>query len=258
MDRWAEGDNYERFMGRWSRPVAHEFVRWVTAPHGLRWLDVGCGTGALLGTIVGAAEPRRVAGVDPSPGFIAAARARIGDGPDLRIADAQSLPFEDGAFDLAVSGLALNFVPDPEEALREMRRVTAPGGTVAAYVWDYADGMQMLRAFWDAAIDLDPDSARLDEGTRFPLCAPAPLRELFTGAGLGSVTTGAVEVPTAFADFDVYWSPFLGGQGPAPSYVATLDAARRQRLAERLRDTLAPDGGPISLIARAWTVRGVA
>ncbi len=170
MDTWQEGSTYDGYMGRWSRHLANEFVGWLNVPVDSRWVDVGCGTGALAEAIAQSASPTSVAGIDPSPGFIAAAKARLGAGADLRVGDAQLLPFDDGGFDAAVSAIALNFVPDPRLAVREMARVTAKGGVVATYLWDYAEGMEMIRLFWDAAVALDPSIAHLDEATRFPLC----------------------------------------------------------------------------------------
>jgi SAM-dependent methyltransferase len=156
-----------------------------------------------------------------------------------------------------VSGLVLNFVPDPAAAAAELARVAAPGGVVAAYVWDYAEGMALIRHFWEAATALDPAAADEAEGRRFPLCRPDPLRELWTGAGLRRVAVEPIDVTTQFRDFDDYWAPFLGGQGPAPGYVATLDDRHRAALRDRLRSALptAPDGTVI-LTARAWAVRG--
>jgi SAM-dependent methyltransferase len=202
---WSSGEAYEPYVGRWSRLVAREFLAWLAVSPGQRWLDVGCGTGALTQTIMGLAEPRAVTGVDPSEGYIAYACAST---PDARVrfdvGDAQALPAEAGAYDAVVSGLALNFVPDPGPALAEMARVTRPGGVVAAYVWDYAGQMQLMRHFWDAAVALDPRARELDEGRRFPLCHPEPLARLFTAARLHDVVTHAIAVPTLFRDFDEY------------------------------------------------------
>jgi SAM-dependent methyltransferase len=255
---WNVGEAYERYVGRWSRAVAEEFVRRLGVPAGRSWLDVGCGTGALTSAVLRAGGPAAVHGVDPSGGFLAHARREIDD-PRARFAvgDARALPFPDARFDAAVSGLVLNFVPEPEAAVAELARVVAPGGVVGAYLWDYADGMQMIRLFWDAATALDPAAAEVDEGRRFPLCRPESLRTLWTGAGLTDVEVEPIEVPTRFRDLDDYWTPFLGGQGPAPGFVATLDGDRRAALHALLgeRLPLAADGS-ITLSARAWAVSG--
>jgi SAM-dependent methyltransferase len=255
---WADGGRYERFMGRWSALVAPELLAWLGAPAGLAWLDVGCGTGALSAAVAATARPAALAGVDPSGGFLGAARRRPGAGA-LRVAraDALRLPFADASFDRVVSGLVLNFVPDAGRAVAQMARVLRPGGEVGVYVWDYADGMQMLRRFWDAAAAVDPQVAALDQAERFPVCRPQALQALAEGAGLHAVATTALVVPTVFADLDDYWSPFLGGQGPAPGYVATLDDAHRERLrAELVRRLPAEPDGSVRLHARAWAVRG--
>ena len=258
-DVWASGDAYEPYVGRWSRLVGREFVAWLRLPAGLRWLDVGCGTGALSQTILERAAPREVVGVDPSEGYVAHARTHLSNPRgSFRVGDAQALPFPDATFDTVVCGLVLNFVPDKQRALGEMRRVVKRGGTVAAYVWDYAGGMQLMRHFWDAAVALDPAARELDEGRRFPICKPGPLAELFRRSGVGEVETRAVDVPTVFRDFDDYWTPFLGGQAPAPGYCMSLSEERRATLRELIRAALprAADGG-ISLVARAWAVRGL-
>lgn len=256
-DRWERGDPYERYIGRWSRRIAPRFLSWLDAPRQRRWLDVGCGTGALTGAILEQASPAAVTGVEPSEGFLATAVQRLGARAQLLRGSAAQLPLPDAHADVTVSGLVLNFTPDPAAALAELARVTARGGTVAAYVWDYASGMQLIRLFWDAAIALDGRAAALDEGPRFPLCNPDALAALFTAAGLQRVQTAALEVETRFADFDDYWLPFLGGQGPAPAYAASLDDAARMRLRDRLRADLPtqPDGA-IVLRARAWAVKG--
>ncbi|HUL58003.1 MAG TPA: methyltransferase domain-containing protein [Anaeromyxobacteraceae bacterium] len=255
---WAIGAAYDRYVGRWSRLVAREFLGWLAASPSSRWLDVGCGAGALVEAILERDAPRSVLGIDRSEGFVAHARARIADvRARFEVGDAAALPVADGAFDAVVSGLVLNFVESPAQMVAEMARACRPGGTVALYVWDYAGGMELMRAFWSAARELDPGAAALDEGVRFPLCAPGPLAELLAGAGLSGVATRAIDVPTSFRDFDDYWSPFLGGQGPAPAYAMSLPAERRAALRDRIRAALptAPDGS-ILLDARAWAVRG--
>jgi SAM-dependent methyltransferase len=221
-------------------------------------LDVGCGTGALAETILSVADPGEVVGVDPSPAFVAFARDRLGD-PRVRfdVGDARALPADPATFDAVVAGLVLNFVPEPGEAVAEMARVARPGGTVAAYVWDYAEGMQMMRHFWDAAVELDTAARELDEGSRFTLCRPDPLADLFRSTGLHSVEVRAIEVPTVFRDFDDYWSPFLGAQAPAPAYAMSLSEDRRAELRDRIRASLPTNAkGEHHLTARAWAVRG--
>jgi SAM-dependent methyltransferase len=228
-DVWASGDAYEPFVGRWSRRVAREFIEWLGLASNARWLDVGCGTGALTQTIL-ATAPREVLGVEPSEGFIAHARRHTQDSrARFQVGDAEALPVPEGYFDVAVSGLVLNFVPDPSRAAAKMRRAVRVGGAVAAYVWDYADGMQLLRRFWDAAIVLDPAACELDEGRRFPLCRREALRSLLNDVGLEQTEVQAIDVPTVFKNFDDYWSPFLGGQGPAPGYCASLPDDRHAR-----------------------------
>ena len=250
-DVWEVGDAYEAYVGRWSRRVAAEFVGWLGVPPGRRWLDAGCGTGALTTAVLGCA-PAEVVAVDPSRGFLTAVR-----GAGRVAGDAAALPLRTGGFDAVVSGLALNFVPRPAAAVAEFARVAAPGAVVASYVWDYAGGMRMMRLFWDAAAEVDPAGAALDEGDRFPICREPALRAAWTAAGLTGVTTRAIEVPTVFAGFDDYWQPFLGGQGAAPAYLARLDDDRRAAIRDRLRSRLpvAPDG-TIALTAAAWAVRG--
>jgi SAM-dependent methyltransferase len=256
-DTWERGDPYEQYVGRWSRRVAPRFLAWLRIPAGRRWLDVGCGTGALSAAILDQGAPASLTGIEPSAGFLASARRQLGGRAVLHQASATQIPLGDGSVDVVVSGLVLNFVPDPRAALAEMTRVTGPGGTIAVYVWDYAGGMELMRVFWDAAIALDPAAAKLDEGVRFPLCRPEPLAELFTAAGLQSVEVTAIDVPTPFTAFADYWQPFLGGQGPAPAYAMSLDEAARTRLRDRIRERLpAAADGSISLTARAWAARG--
>jgi SAM-dependent methyltransferase len=255
---WEVAEAYERYVGRWSLPVAAEFVAWLALPGGLRWLDVGCGTGALSAAIDAGAAPLLVQGIDRSDGFVEYARQRTERATSrFSVGDALELPVADSTFDVAVSGLVVNFLADPRRAIAELRRAVLPGGTVALYVWDYAEGMQLIRCFWDAAVELDAEARTLDEGRRFPLCQPDALAALFNEAGLHQVETRSIVAPTLFTDFDEYWEPFLGGQGPAPSYVASLAEPARDALRERLRASLPTSvDGSISLSARAFAVRG--
>jgi SAM-dependent methyltransferase len=256
---WTAGDRYDAYVGRWSRLVAREFIEWLRLPARLRWLDVGCGTGALTETILACAAPAELMGIDPSEEFVAAASNRLqGRWVRFQIGETRALPLEDTAFDVVVSGLVLNFVPAPATAVAEMRRVVRAGGTVALYVWDYAGEMQMMRHFWNAAIALDPSARPLDEGERFPICKPEHLLGLFKACGLKEPQCTILDVPTVFRNFDDLWSPFLGGQGPAPTYLDTLSADRQARLREHVRARLpiAKDGS-IHLMARAFAVRGI-
>ena len=256
-DTWERGSPYERYVGRWSRKVAPPFLSWLGVAAGRRWLDVGCGTGALCAAIVDQCAPASVVGLEPSEGFLKTARENLGGRVSLHQGDATAIPLGDASVDAAVSGLVLNFVPDPRAALLEMSRVTGKGGTIAAYVWDYGGRMDLMRLFWDAAVELDPRAAKMDEGVRFPLCRPEALERLFAGARLEAIEVKPIDVATAFANFDDYWAPFLGGQGPAPAYVMALEETARARLRERMCERLPTlADGSISLTARAWAIRG--
>ncbi len=257
-DHWAAGNLYEPYVGRWSRLVAKDFLQWLALPAQLDWLDVGCGTGALTQTILQQMQPRSVTGIDPSAGFIDYAKAHVSDPRvTFEVADAQSLPVQSARFDVAVSGLVLNFVPKPLLAAQEMARAVRPEGVVAAYVWDYGGKMELMRYFWDSAVALDPSASKFAEGLRFPICQPPALTALFDEAGLREVQTHTIDAPTTLRDFDDYWNPFLGGQGPAPGYAMSLSEEHRGALRDRIRATLPIAGdGSISLIARAWAVRG--
>ena len=192
---WAAGDKYEPYIGRWSRLVAARFLDWLDVADSKRWVDVGCGTGALLQTILATRKPTLVSGVDRSENFLRhAGQGSGGERPLLAVSDGQSLPFVSAVFDLAVSGLVLNHVPQPENMVREMSRVTRSGGVCALYVWDYASKMELLRYFWDSASDLDPEAAKLDEAF-FPVCQPGPLKALFEGCGLVDVEVRRLTFP---------------------------------------------------------------
>jgi SAM-dependent methyltransferase len=258
-DVWASGDAYEPYVGRWSRLVARKFIDWLSIPAHRDWLDVGCGTGALTEIILEKANPRRVHGVDPSEGFVNYSSHHVRDArATFQVGDARDLPVDEATFDSVVSGLVINFVPDQIRAITAMRKAARAGGAVAAYVWDYAGEMQMMRRFWDAAVALNPTARDLDEGSRFPTCHPDPLRKLFQTAGLHEVAVEAIDVPTVFKDFDDYWTPFLGGQAPAPGYCMSLSDDTRTALRERIRQSLPINSnGSINLIARAWAAKGI-
>ena len=257
FDVWNQGDPYERYVGRWSRLVAQPFLDWLAMPRALGWLDVGCGTGALTSAILSAAEPREVFAVEPSEGFLSIARRRLQDKATLLSGNATRIPLPDASVDVVVSGLVLNFVPTLADALSEMQRVARPEGTIAAYVWDYAEGMELMRHFWDAAVSLHPAARAEDEGLRFPLCRPPSLSQAFQRAGLSDVEVAPVVIETRFRDFEDYWTPFLGGQGPAPAFACSLDESARNALRDRIHAGLPVAGnGSIGLHARAWAVRG--
>jgi SAM-dependent methyltransferase len=256
-EAWDGADRYERYMGRWSRQVAPRFLNWLDEPHRQRWVDVACGTGSLTKTVLEIADPVSVVGIDQSAAYLDFARRSIIDArADFKVGDASALPVEDSVADVVVSGLALHFASDPSAAVKEMCRATGPGGRVASYVWDYADGMEFIRLFWLAAAAVDASAAELDQGTRFPLCAPDALHRLHAAIGMIDVTTEGLQIPTVFEDLDDLWLPFLGGQGATGRYCTQLDAPHL----ERIRDELAVrlpirSDGSIALTARAWAVK---
>ncbi len=255
---WTNGGAYEAWMGRWSRLVVREFLSWLNVPASQRWLDVGCGTGAITQAILEKAMPETVKAIDRSEGFVSYARAQIKDQrASFESGDAQSLPFETESFDAVISGLVLNHLPVPAQAIAEMTRVARVGGTVAAYVWDYAGDMQPIRYFLDAVEALNPGRVNLAENLGVAICRPEELTRLFKQAGLQVVAARSIDIATHFGDFNDYWLPFLGGQGPLPGYATSLTEEKRNELAEFLRSRLpiATDGS-IPLKARAWAVRG--
>jgi SAM-dependent methyltransferase len=255
---WASGAAYDPYMGRWSRLVAADFIRWLDVPREGRWLDVGCGTGALSQTILEEGFPKEVVGIDVSANYIEFARHKLADPRiSFMLGDAHTLPEHTGRYDAVVSALALNFIAEPSRAVRAMAEAKRAGGVVAAYVWDYAGEMQLLRYFWDAAVTLNPEVSSLDEGRRSPICNPTSLEKLFSDAGLGNVQATAIDVPAYFPNFDDYWLPFLGGQGTVASYAMSLSEEHRGELRECIRARLpvAVDGS-IRMLLRAWAVKG--
>jgi SAM-dependent methyltransferase len=246
-------------MGRWSRLLAPKFISWLQVPSGIHWLDVGCGTGALTDAICRVADPASVIGCDPSEPFVSYARDnRTDERSSFVVAGAGELPTRLGGYDSVTSLLVLNFLPEPGVAIDEMRHITRSGGVVSACVWDYRGRMDYLRCFWDTASRVDPKSSELDEGKRFSICRPEALDELFSGAGLRDVCIAPIEINTVFTDFNQYWQPFLGGTGPAPSYVGSLEVEQRTALAREIKRVIPKrDDGTIVLLARAWAVRGI-
>jgi len=257
-ETWTAPEAYEWRAGRWSRLVGHEFIAWLALREDLAWLDVGCGTGILTQVILERCAPRRVAGIDPDKQSLSRACEQVRDPrAEFHCGHAEQLPFANGEFDAATSGLVLNMLDDPPTAVAEMKRVLRPGGTLACYVWDFGGEMQMMRRFWDAAIALDSGAQEKDQATRFPNCNPEFLSRLFRDAGLGAVETRGIVVPTVFADFEDYWAPMVRGDGTIPNYCASLSNQQLARLRQRLESSLAraPDG-KIHLTARAWAVCG--
>jgi SAM-dependent methyltransferase len=257
MDRWTSGAHYDQWMGRWSRLLAQEFLNWLNLPPGLRWLDVCCGSGVVTEAIVERNAPASIAGVDASPEQIDFARQhRAQPNVTFKTGDAMALPFADSSFDVAVCGLGLNYIPNPVQALEDFRRVVHPGGAIAVYVWDYAQGARFLREFWDQAIAVDAEAAAFDQARRFPMCTPEGLRSLFEHVLLQDVSLYALEVVTHFTSFDDYWAPLLTGQGSAPNYLATRDKKTQTAIRERLRAVLPTNAqGAIDLPAHAWAIR---
>jgi ubiquinone/menaquinone biosynthesis C-methylase UbiE len=256
-DNWSSGDPYEYFMGRWSKQMAPLFLQWLNVPFHKSWLDLGCGTGALSEAIANTCKPESLFCVDPSAAFLSKAKARNLQQSNFLVGSASDIPIAGDSVDIVVSALALNFFPDLTTAFSEMKRVLKPGGTIAAYVWDYSDKMQFLRLFWDAAREIDTEAYQLDEGNRFPLCHLETLQQTFENAGLSNVESHFLDVDTVFKNFDDYWNPFLGGQGPAPSYLASLTAEKQQELKSTLQKKLLVEpGSSIKLLARAIAVQG--
>jgi SAM-dependent methyltransferase len=255
---FSAGDAYEGFMGRWSRDLAPLFVRFAGVRDGDAVLDVGSGTGALSAAVALAAPSSRIVGIDPAAPYVAFAQAReAGDFVRFEVGDAQHLRFADETFDRTLSLLNLNFIPDPSKALNEMIRVTRSGGTVAAAVWDYGRGMEMLRVFWDEAVALSPDADPKDE-RHMSFSRSGELATLWRTHHLENVVETPIAIQTRFTSFEDYWSPFMRQQGPAGAYVASLAPGAVDELRSRLGRRLIAghSDGPIVMEARAWAVRG--
>ncbi|MCB1436965.1 MAG: methyltransferase domain-containing protein [Rhodobiaceae bacterium] len=256
FDAWSAGQNYEHYMGRWSRRIAARYVDWLAAPANADWLEIGCGTGALTEAVLGRGEPHSITATDQSADFVAHARAATTD-PRARfeVGDSSRLPASDGSIDVVTSGLVLNFIPDRPAALAEMHRVLKPKGLLSFYVWDYpGGGVGFIDGFWKAAGEIDPRADALNERVRFPFCTGEALAGLCRQAGFEAPLAEPIEIETLFPDFESFWHPFTLGAGPAPGYCASLAAEQRAMLRVRLEQELGTDG-PISLAARAWAVK---
>jgi SAM-dependent methyltransferase len=252
----APAEAYDRLIGRYAPSLAAAVLQAIPVERGQRALDVGCGPGALTRALAGALGPESVCAVDPSAPFVEACRARV-PGADIRLGAAEALPFEEGQFDVVLSQLVVNFMTDAVGAVREMRRVARSGGVVASCVWDYADGMTLLRRFWDAALTVDPEGAPArDEGRVMRFCTRDALEGLWRDAGLDEVCSGELRASADYDDFDSLWAPFESGVAPSGAYAAALDPSRRAALRNELRRLLGNPVGPFTLPARAWLAAG--
>jgi SAM-dependent methyltransferase len=243
-------DRYDRFMGRYSGPLAPVFANFAGVAHGQRVVDVGCGPGALTAELVGRLGADAVSAVDPSESFVTAARERH-PGVDVQQAAAEELPFADHAFGAALAQLVVHFMADPVAGLREMARVTSAGGVVAACVWDHAGGRGPLSTFWEAARDLDPD---VEDESDLAGARQGHLVELFEAAGLRDIEDGDLSVDVEHPSFEEWWEPYTFGVGPPGGLVARLDPDRQDQLRERCREIL-PDA-PFVVSAHVWAARG--
>lgn len=259
-DKWNNADSYESYIGRWSRLVAYEFIKWINQGDNLTWLDAGCGTGALSDTISKLTKPKKIIGIDPSDNHIQFAKDyfRLNDRASFLVGDATKIPLQDNSVDIVVSGLVLNFINDIRKAIAEFKRVCRNNGMICGYVWDYSAKMEMIRYFWDAAIFLSDDAIEKDEAVRFPLCNANLFRQLFQSEGLSDIETTLIDVPAIFNDFDDFWKPFLSAQGPAPGYCMSLPEEDRQELKQKIFESLPVENdGSIHLIAGAIAIKAM-
>ena len=255
---FSAATDYELFMGRWSRRLAPEYIAFAGVKNGDRVLDVGTGTGSLASALETTMTSSEIVGIDPSEGFIGYAKKNAkSNRTSFETGDAQALRFQDKTFDQTMALLVMNFIPDHNKAIGEMRRVTRPQGVVSACVWDYNEGMQMLRFFWDEAVAFDPAIEPKDE-RHMKLSREGQLGELWKRVGLVNIQEKPLSIDQAYQSFDDYWGSFLRGAGPGGAYVVSLSDKSRQELETRMRKRLLGnrEDGPFVLKARAWCVRG--
>ncbi len=257
-DKWNSGDPYEYFMGRWSTLMALTFLDWLNFPYDKSWLDLGCGTGALSENIYLRCNPTNLTCLDPSAEFLKKAEKRLKGNGNFVVGNASNIPVNENSFDIIAMGLSLNFFPNLKSTFSEMKRVLKQEGTIAAYVWDYSEGMEFIRFFWDAAFEIDPNSHSLDEGNRFPICDINKLKLEFENAELSNIKASYLTIETNFRNFEDYWNPFLGAQGPAPGYLASINKTLQYNLKEMLYRKLKIElNGSIKLQAKAIAIKGV-
>jgi ubiquinone/menaquinone biosynthesis C-methylase UbiE len=258
---WSGSKAYDEFMGKWSLLVARKFLGWLGESdiiENKKWLDVGCGTGVLSYEIANTSQPTSVLGIDPSAQYLPKYSDQSSDIIEFKVGSGNKLPVNQSEFDFIVSALALNFMSNKIESIKEMLRVLKPGGIIALYVWDYAEKMEFLRYFWDGVIKTDSSSIKFDEAQLFPICNIDNLTELFSSCGVNSIITKEIIIDTTFSNFDEYWTPFLGGQGPAGNYLQLHDEKKRKKIRDRVKEHLPiSDDGTINLIARAFAIKGV-
>lgn len=257
---YADGEAYEKFMGRWSRVSGREFVRWLDRPKDLVWLDVGCGTGAFTKVILEESAPRAVTAMDPSEPHIQYVRKRVSDPrAAFQVGDGRMLGFADRSFDVAVAALVLNFVSDPELMIAEMRRVVRPAGTVATYVWDFEGGRNISQHIWESVARVDPTASILSgNAKRINVGRPTMLSRMFNRAGLVDVATRAIDIIVTYDDFSDYWASNDTPTNPIGKYIKTLPADGYRSLKRKVEEIVPTDeDGSIRYSARAYAVRGL-
>jgi ubiquinone/menaquinone biosynthesis C-methylase UbiE len=255
---WNNSELYNEFMGKWSSIVAKEFINWLIRENNFeqkKWLDVGCGTGALSFEILKKTKPLSVVGIDPSKEYLP--KKTQFENSTFLVGSAENHQFRNSEFDIIVSALALNFMTNKENSIRKILKILKPGGTFALYVWDYAEKMEFLRYFWNAVVQENPESVKFDEAQLFPICNRDKLKKLFIDCGIKEIFENDIVIETKFDNFDQYWNSFLGGQGPAGQYILSIEEKRRNDIKSYLKESIPiSKDGSINLIARAFAIKG--